>query len=166
VSPPAPSDDTGARPPLDLVDRRIVEQLQTDGRVPFAEVAAALGIDEDEVQRRAERLRAAGVIDVVAVTDPLQLGYPRQAMLGLVVDGPSKPVGDLLAAIEEVIYLFRTEGGFDLFAEVVGTSDAHLLELVTRIRHLPGVTRIHTFLYQELVKETYTYGTGWGPVEP
>jgi Lrp/AsnC family transcriptional regulator for asnA, asnC and gidA len=150
---------------LDLVDRRIIERLQSDGRVSFAEVGEAIGIEEAEVQARAERMSEAGVIDVVAVTDPLQLGYPRQAMLGVVVDGSSEPVGDLLAEIEEVIYLARTSGGFDLFAEVVGTSDVHLLELVTRIRRLPGVTRIHTFLYQELVKETYTYGTGWGPVE-
>ena len=151
---------------LDLTDRRIVERLQADGRVSFAAVAQELGLGEPEVEQRAERLREAGVIDVVAVTDPLQLGYPRQAMLGVVVDGPSEPVGDLLAAIDEVIYLASTTGGFDLFAEVVGTSDVHLLELVTRIRRLPGVTRIHTFLYQELVKETYTYGTGWGPADP
>jgi Lrp/AsnC family transcriptional regulator for asnA, asnC and gidA len=150
---------------LDLTDRRIIERLQADGRVSFAEIARAIGVEEADVRARADRLREAGVIDVVAVTDPLKLGYPRQAMLGLVVDGPSEPVGDLLAAIEEVIYLARTEGGFDLFAEVVGTSDVHLLELVTRIRHLPGVTRIHTFLYQELVKETYTYGTGWGAAD-
>jgi Lrp/AsnC family transcriptional regulator for asnA, asnC and gidA len=151
---------------LDLTDRRLIERLQDDGRVPFAEIARAIGVDEAEIQARAERLREAGVIDVVAVTDPLRLGYPRQAMLGVVVEGPSAPVGDLLAEIEEVIYLARTTGGFDLFAEVVGTSDVHLLELVTRIRRLPGVTRIHTFLYQELVKETYTYGTGWGPADP
>ena len=150
---------------LDLTDRRIIERLQADGRVPYAEIAQAIGIEEEDVRARAHRLSEAGVIDVVAVTDPLQLGYPRQAMLGVVVAGPSAPVGDLLAAIEEVIYLARTTGDFDLFAEVVGTSDVHLLELVTRIRRLPGVTRIHTFLYQELVKETYTYGTGWGPVD-
>jgi Lrp/AsnC family transcriptional regulator for asnA, asnC and gidA len=157
---------TRAPASLDLVDRQIVERLQADGRVPFAEVAEALALQEAEVHARAERLREIGVIDVVAVTDPLQLGYPRQAMLGVVVDGPSEPVGDLLAAIEEVIYLARTDGGFDLLAEVVGTSDVHLLELVTRIRRLPSVTRIHTFLYQELIKETYTYGTGWGPADP
>ena len=99
-----------------------------------------------------------GVIEIVAVTDPMQLGYPRMAMLGILTEGPAEPVGEMIARIEEVIYEARTSGGFDLLVELVGTNDAHLLELVTRIRQLPGVTHIDTFLYQELVKETYAYG--------
>ena len=78
------------------------------------------------------------MIDVVAVTDPQQLGFPRNAMLGIEVDGDAKPVAEAIGDIEEVVYLALTEGGFDLMAEVVGTSDAHLLELVTRIRPIPG----------------------------
>jgi Lrp/AsnC family transcriptional regulator for asnA, asnC and gidA len=145
---------------LDDVDRAIIEQLQTDGRAPFGSVAARVGTSEDDVGARVEALLSEGVIDIVAVTDPLQLGYPRQAMLGILTDAPSQPIGEEVARIEEVIYQARTTGGFDLLVEVVGTSDAHLLELVTRIRRIPGVTRIHTFLYQELVKETYAYGAG------
>ena len=145
---------------LDHADRRIIEHLQHDGRVPFTTIAADLGIDEDDVRSRVEELRSAGVISIVAVTDPLQLGYPRNAMLGIEVDGEVKPAAEALGRIEEIIYLALTEGdGFDLLAEVVGTSDAHLLELATRIRSLPGVRRIHTFLYEELIKETYAYGT-------
>jgi Lrp/AsnC family transcriptional regulator, regulator for asnA, asnC and gidA len=144
---------------LDHVDRRIIDHLQHDGRTPYAVIAADLGIEESVVEQRAEDLRAAGVFDIVAVTDPLQLGYPRNAMLGIEVDGEAKPVAESLERIEEIVYLAITEGGFDLMAEVVGTSDAHLLELVTRIRPIPGVRRVHTFLYQELIKETYAYGT-------
>jgi Lrp/AsnC family transcriptional regulator, regulator for asnA, asnC and gidA len=144
---------------LDDTDRRIIEHLQRDGRASFTTIATDLGIDEGEVESRVEVLRSAGVISIVAVTDPLQLGYPRNAMLGIEVDGAVKPVAESLERIEEVVYLALTDGGFDLLAEVVGTSDAHLLELVTRIRPLPGVKRIHTFLYQELVKESYAYGT-------
>jgi Lrp/AsnC family transcriptional regulator for asnA, asnC and gidA len=147
---------------LDHTNRRIIEHLQHDGRVPCTTIAAELGVGPDEVESRVEELRSAGVIDVVAVTDPLQLGYPRNAMLGIEVDGAVKPVAAALERIEEIIYLALTEGGFDLLAEVVGTSDAHLLELVTRIRPIPGVRRIHTFLYLELVKETYAYGTAGG----
>jgi len=144
---------------LDSVDQRIIEHLQGDGRVPITTIASDLGLGEEEVKARIDELRSAGVIDIVAVTDPLQLGYPREAMLGIEVDGPVKPLAEAVGRIEEVIYLAITDGGFGLLAEVVGTSDAHLLELVTRIRPLPGVRRIHTFLYQELVKETYAYGT-------
>jgi Lrp/AsnC family transcriptional regulator, regulator for asnA, asnC and gidA len=154
-----PVDDALPPHPLDDVDRAIVEMLQLDGRVAFDSVAAAVGTDEDDVRTRVETLLAHGVVDIVAVTDPLQLGYPRQAMLGILVDGPSQQVGLEIAQIEEVIYQARTTGGFDLLVELVGTSDAHLLELVARIRRVPRVSRIHTFLYQELVKENYAYGT-------
>ena len=143
---------------LDQLDRQIIEFLQDDGRVPFGTIAAALSLTEGAVHTRVSTMVAAGVIDIVAVTDPLQLGYPRQAMLGVITDGPARPVGQAIARIDEVIYQALTQGEFDGLAEVVGTSDAHLLELVTRIRRLPGVQRIHTFLYSELVKETYTYG--------
>ena len=148
---------------LDAVDRAIIELLQVDGRLSFGVLAETAETTEDDVVRRVQALVAEGVIEIVAVTDPMQLGYPRMAMLGIVTDGPSQPVGEAIARIEEVIYDARTTGGFDLMVELVGTSDAHLLELVTRIRQLPGVTHIDTFLYQELVKETYAYGADTGP---
>jgi Lrp/AsnC family transcriptional regulator for asnA, asnC and gidA len=148
---------------IDATDHRIIELLQLDGRAPYETVAATVGVSTEDVRERVEAMLDAGVIDIVAVTDPLQLGYARQAMLGIIASGPVQPIGAAMASIEEVIYQARTTGGFDLLAEVVGTSDAHLLELVTRIRRLPGVSRIHTFLYQELVKETYAYGVGVAP---
>ncbi len=148
---------------LDAVDRAIIEVLQVDGRLPFGTVAETAETTEDDVVRRVGTLMAEGVIEIVAVTDPMQLGYPRMAMLGIVTDGPAQPVGEAIASIEEVIYEARTSGGFDLMVELVGTSDAHLLELVTQIRQLPGVKHIETFRYQELVKETYAYGADTGP---
>jgi Lrp/AsnC family transcriptional regulator for asnA, asnC and gidA len=147
------------RTAIDPVSKSIIELLQQDGRRPYAEVAAALGISEDEVERRVRRLTERGVIQIVAVTDPLQLGFARQAMLGVAVQGPLDHVVAALTAIEEVVYVVVTAGDFDVLVEVVGDSDAHLLELVTsRIRPIPGVTSIHTFLYLELAKQTYTWG--------
>ncbi len=147
------------RTELDPASRAIIEHLQQDGRRPFAEIAEAVGISEESVRRRVEQLRSAGMMQIVAVTDPLQLGFARQAMLGVIVDGPLKPVAAELARIEEVDYVVITAGGFDILAEVVGESDAHLLEIVTsRIRPIPGVTSIHTFLYLELEKQTYSWG--------
>ena len=144
---------------LDVASRVIIEHLQQDGRRSYAEIGEAVGLSEDAVRHRVEQLQKAGVMQIVAVTDPLQLGFARQALLGVIVEGPRKPVAQALAAIEEVDYVVITAGGFDILAEVVGESDAHLLELVTaRIRPIPGVTSIHTFLYLELEKQTYTWG--------
>ncbi len=147
------------RTSMDPVSKAIIEQLQQDGRRPFAEIARSLGIPEDIVVARVNHLRDSGVMQIVAVTDPLQLGFARQAMVGVRVEGPQKPVAEKLADIAEVDYVVLTAGGFDILAEVVGESDAHLLEIVTsRIRPIPGVTSVHTFLYLELQKQTYAWG--------
>ena len=151
------------RPPittLDAISKGIIGALQRDGRRPYAEIGEELGISEESVERRVAQLTEAGVMQVTAVTDPLQLGFARQAMLGVIVDGPLKPVAEALAEIEEDVYVVLTAGGFDILAEVVGNSDAHLLELVTaRMKPIHGVVSIHTFLYLELQKQTYTWGT-------
>ena len=144
---------------IDPVNKTIIEHLQRDGRQPYAEIAATIGISEQEVEERVAHLKQRGVLQIVAVTDPLELGFARQAMLGIKVEGHLKTVAQALAAIEEVVYVVITAGDFDIMAEVVGNSDAHLLELVTsRVRPVPGVSSIHTFLYLELEKQTYTWG--------
>ena len=149
----------GGRATIDHVSKAIIEQLQQDGRRSYATIGQSLGLSEDAVRHRVTQLIDAGVMQIVAVTDPLQLGFARQAMVGVIVEGELKPVAEAIAAIEEVDYVVITAGGFDVLAEVVGQSDAHLLEIVTaRIRPIPGVVSIHTFLYLELQKQTYTWG--------
>ncbi len=144
---------------LDDVSKAIIEQLQQDGRRSYAAIGKVVGLSEAAVRQRVQRLTESGVMQVVAVTDPLQLGFARQALIGVIVEGALKPVAEKLAAIEEVDYVVITAGGFDILAEVVGQSDAHLLELVTSmIRPIPGVVSIHTFLYLELQKQTYAWG--------
>jgi Lrp/AsnC family transcriptional regulator for asnA, asnC and gidA len=148
------------RPKIDQVSKRIIEMLQVDGRRSFAGIAEELNVDEESVAQRVEHLTDAGVIQITAVSDPLQLGFARQAMLGITVEkGQEKRVAAHLAEVQEIVYIVLTAGGFSILAEVVGTSDAHLLELVTSvIKPTPGVLTIHTFLYQELQKQTYTWG--------
>ena len=144
---------------LDQHTKAIIELLQQDGRRPYAEIAEQLDLAPELVEQRVEELLNAEVIQIVAVTDPLQLGFGRQAMVGVNVEGPAKPVAQALALIEEVDYVVLTSGGFDILAEVVGRSDAHLLELISgRMRAIPGVTAIQTLLYLELQKQTYTWG--------
>ena len=148
------------RTTIDPVSKRIIEILQVDGRRPFASIAEEVKIDEAVVEQRVQALTDAGVIQITAVSDPLQLGFARQAMLGInVKKGSEKAVAQALGDVPEIVYIVLTAGGFDILAEVVGTSDAHLLELVTaRVKPTPGVLSIHTFLYQELQKQTYTWG--------
>jgi Lrp/AsnC family transcriptional regulator, regulator for asnA, asnC and gidA len=148
------------QPPLDETSKRIIEQLQEDGRRPYAAIGKAVGLSEAAVRQRVQRLLDAGVMQIVAVTDPLQVGFARQAMIGIRVEGDVAEVADQLSEMAEVDYVVVTAGSYDLLAEVVCEDDDHLLDLLTRrIRALPGVRSTETFMYLKLRKQLYNWGT-------
>ncbi len=148
-----------ATPQLDDVSKSIIEQLQQDGRRSYAAIGKAVGLSEAAVRQRVQRLSEGGIMQIVAVTDPLQLGFDRQAMVGICVDGDIQPVAEALSALEEVIYVVMTAGSFDVLCEVVSADDKELLELVSgRIRAVPGVRTTETFMYLQLAKQTYSWG--------
>ncbi|MCF2530571.1 Lrp/AsnC family transcriptional regulator [Yinghuangia sp. KLBMP8922] len=138
----------------------IIEQLQEDGRRSYAAIGKAVGLSEAAVRQRVQRLLDQGVMQIVAVTDPLTVGYHRQAMVGMRVEGDIEPVADILATMDEVDYVVITAGSFDLIAELVCEDDDHLLEIINkRIRAIPGVRSTESFVYLKLRKQTYTWGT-------
>jgi len=144
---------------LDDVAKRIIEQLQEDGRRPYATIGRAVGLSEAAVRQRVQRLLDAGVMQIVAVTDPLELGFPRQAMIGIRATGDLEKVADRLADLDEVDYVVITAGSFDLITEVVCRNDDHLLEMLQQIRAVQGVVGTEAFVYLKLRKQTYSWGT-------
>jgi Lrp/AsnC family transcriptional regulator, regulator for asnA, asnC and gidA len=145
---------------LDPADRQIIEMLQVDGRRSYGSMAEQVGLSETAVRRRVQRLRESKAVDIVAVTDPLQLGFKREAMLGVRVNGDAREVADEIAAIDEAIYVVMTAGSFDLLVEMICEDDDHLFHVLNdRIRALPGVTEVETFVYLKLAKQTYSWGT-------
>ncbi|WAC67489.1 Lrp/AsnC family transcriptional regulator [Agrococcus sp. SL85] len=145
---------------MDANDKAIIAELQRDGRAPYATIAEIVGLSETAVRNRVKRLTESGVVQIVAVTDPTQLGFDRQAMIGIRVSGALEPVAEALAAMEEVDYVVITAGSYDVLAEVVCESDAHLLELVSgRIRAIEGVQGTDTLMYLKLQQQTYAWGT-------
>lgn len=145
---------------LDDVSRAIIENLQRDGRASYAAIARDVGLSEAAVRQRVQRLLESGLMQIVAVTDPLQVGFRRQAMVGLRVAGDMRPVAEALTAMPEVAYCVTTAGSFDLIVEVVCEDDDHLLKLLcSRIRTLPGVSGTETFVYLRLNKQHYDWGT-------
>ena len=144
---------------LDDVSRAIIEQLQEDGRRPYARIATAVGLSEAAVRQRVQRLLDAGVMQIVAVTDPMQVGFSRQAMVGVRTGGDPRTVADRIAEFTEVDYVVITAGSVDLLVEVVCEDDDQLLEVVTRIRDVDGVQSTETHLYLGLRKQTYAWGT-------
>jgi len=151
------------RPPnggLDDVSKAIIEHLQTDGRRSYATIARSVGLSEAAVRQRVQRLLDSDVMQIVAVTDPLQIGFTRQAMVGIRAQGELHLVADRLTEMSEVSYVVTTAGSFDLLVEVVCENDDELLDLLSRrIRTLPGVVSTETFVYLKLNKQHYNWGT-------
>jgi len=144
---------------LDEVSKAIIEQLQQDGRRSYAAIGKVVGLSEAAVRQRVQRLVDSGVMQVVAVTDPLELGFARQAMVGIKVTGTLDPVADALAELQEVDYVVITAGSYDLLVEVVAESDEHLLTLISdSILFFNGVVATETFMYLRLRKQTYSWG--------
>lgn len=144
--------------PLDDIDRAIIEALQADGRLPYTRLGAAVGLSEAAARQRVQRLIDQGVIQVAAITNPLMLGKRRMAMIGIRTGGPTDEVASRLEQLDEIDYLVVTAGSFDLLAEVVVTDDAQLLRLTNQIRSIPGVVSTESFVYLDLVKQTYEWG--------
>jgi Lrp/AsnC family transcriptional regulator for asnA, asnC and gidA len=147
-------------PVLDEVNKLIIEQLQRDGRMSYAALAKTVGLSEAAVRQRVQRLLDGGVMQIVAVTDPLMLGFARQVMIGIKVTGDMRAVAEAVAEIPEVSYVVICAGGYDLLVELVCADDDHLLHLLNdTIRTVPGVSATETFVYLKLAKQTYAWGT-------
>lgn len=145
---------------LDDVSKGIIEHLQEDGRRSYAEIGKAVGLSEAAVRQRVQKLQESGVMQVVAVTDPMQLGFYRQAMVGIRVSGDTTRVAEQLGAMASVDYVVLTAGSFDILAEVVCENDDDLIDLLNRrIRSIPGVASTETFVYLRLHKQFYNWGT-------
>jgi len=136
---PSSAGSPGEPPVLDSVNKDIIEQLQEDGRASYATLAKAVGLSEPAVRQRVQKLLDSGVMQIVAVTDPLRLGFVRQAMID---------------------YVVICTGSFDLLVEMVVSGDEELLDILNdAIRSIDGVRDTEVFVYLKLVKQTYTWGT-------
>lgn len=145
---------------LDDVSKAIIEQLQSDGRRSYAEIGKAVGLSEAAVRQRVQKLTESGVMQVVAVTDPMQLGFYRQALVGIRVSGDTTAVAEELGRLQSVDYVVLTAGSFDILVEVVCESDEDLIRLLNKhVRAIPGVQSTETFVYLKLFKQFYNWGT-------
>ncbi|CAN7485159.1 Lrp/AsnC family transcriptional regulator [Microbacterium maritypicum] len=149
-----------SQPALDDISKRIVELLQEDGRRPYAEIAREVGLSEAAARQRVQRMTEAGIIQIVAVTDPMQLGFHRMSMIGIRVSGDPREIAEELTRIPELAYVVVTLGTFDILVEAVCENDEHLIDLIaTRIRTIPGITHTESMLYAGLYKDLYNWGT-------
>src|SRR5947209_9716532 len=141
--------------PIDEIDHRIIEALQQDGRRPFTKIAADLGISEASVRQRVSNLINNQVMQIVAVTNPIKLGFPLASMIGIRVSGERLlEVAQEISTFDEVIYLILCTGRFDMLAEVVCRDNDHLLKFLTeKLYKVPGVQLEDTYMYLRVCKQ-------------
>lgn len=144
---------------LDAAGKAILRQLQEDGRRSYTAIAAAVGLSEAAVRARVKTLTTSGVLQIVAVTDPLTLGFGVMASVGVMTNGDSREVAEAVSQIDEVEYCVLTSGRYDLQLEVVCRDNEHLLTVLNdRIRSVPGVRDTETSICLRVHKQTYNYG--------
>jgi Lrp/AsnC family transcriptional regulator for asnA, asnC and gidA len=99
-------------------------------------------------------------MQIVAVTDPVQLGFYTQAMVGIKCSGDTSEIASALGKMPEVDYVVITAGSFDILVEIVCENDDSLIKIInSKIRRLAGVTSTETFVYLKLQKQFYNWGT-------
>lgn len=149
---------------LDAMDRAIIRALKNDGRLPFSTIAAQLHVSPGMIRQRVQRLVDVGVLQFVAVTHPLRIGYHTMALIGVKADG--RRLRDIanqiaafeIAAFEEVIYLAITSGTYNFLVEVTCVDNADLLRFLSeKLYSVEGVREAETFIYLDIVKEIYAW---------
>ncbi|MEU6776762.1 Lrp/AsnC family transcriptional regulator [Streptomyces sp. NPDC046759] len=146
---------------MDEIDRAILRELQTDGRIAYADLGPRVGLSASAARQRLQRLLDSKTVQVVGVTDPMAMGGQAMALLGIGVDGDPRTVADFLAERPEVVYSVLTSGGFDLFAEVVAPGPKALLDFVNDVvRPLDGVREIQSFPYFGIHTHRFLWDVG------
>lgn len=144
---------------LDDIDRKLIDALQHDGRASYADLAELVGLSPAATRLRVQRLLDGGVVKVVGVTDPLALGYPVMAALGVRVERNVRGVADHIAELPGVIYVVFTSGSFDLLVEVVCEDSARLLTVIDdEIRAIDGVRSVESFTYFGIHTHRFVWG--------
>ncbi len=143
---------------LDGKDLQIIAALQINGRANYAELAKGIDLSQAAIRLRVNRLLESGVLDIVAITDPLSIGFTVQAMIGLTADGDIEALSDKIGTLESAVYVVLTAGRFDLLVEVLCADNDHLLEVMSDLRALDGVLSLEAHTYLRLTKQTYAWG--------
>lgn len=144
---------------LDHLDRRIIEQLQEDGRRSNVAIARVLGVTETTIRHRIDRLISKGFIRIAAVIDPRKTPYLTDAMIWIRLDrGQAGEAGPALAALPNVVYVAYTAGRYDMLIEALFESDEQLFDfLTTGLAQIPGVLQSETYHVIQTVKINYDW---------
>lgn len=144
---------------LDDIDKQLLRALQKNGRAAYAEMGEEVGLTAPAVRARIQRMRDRGILQIVAVTDPIALGHTESAILGIRVEGDPRRVADELGKIPNIVYMVITVGGYDLMCEIVcETRDIFASLVQHQIREIPGIRSVDAFPYTDIHTHRFTWG--------
>jgi Lrp/AsnC family transcriptional regulator for asnA, asnC and gidA len=148
---------------LDRMDRRIVSLLQKDGRMPIVTLAKELGASETTARNRLKRLINDEIIKVVAVGNPIKLGFEIIGNIKLDINLKQKDaILAELKQIDSLNYVALTTGGNDIDLEfIAGSLDEFKTLIFEKISRIDGINSVETSLIVEIIKVTWEYGTAW-----
>jgi Lrp/AsnC family transcriptional regulator for asnA, asnC and gidA len=141
---------------VDEIDLAIMRILQQDGRRPYAEIAAQLGLAPSTVQQRANRLMESGSLKITALVNPEAVGIAVLATLAIKVDGTRlREAAADIGKFSEVDYVVICTGPYDILIEVACGNNDDLLSFISdKLAKVDGVREIETFLYLRIVKDS------------
>ena len=145
---------------IDDTDREIVRLLQADGRMPYAQLAQQIGLSDAASRQRVNRLISKGVINIVAVTDPVKIGLSHQALVGITVTGDVRKMAAEVGTMEDVVYVVMTAGRYDLLVELVCGDADRFIDSLDAIRSLDRIESVEAMPYLGITKQTYDWGVG------
>lgn len=134
---------------LDALDRKILNLVASDARVPFLEVARICNVSGAAIHQRIAKLTNLGVLKGSQyIIDPKRVGYNTCAFVGLYLKDPSsfEQVVEKLRKIPEVTECYFTTGGFDLFIKLYAHDNHHLLEIIHDKLQPLGLSRSETIV--------------------
>jgi Lrp/AsnC family transcriptional regulator, regulator for asnA, asnC and gidA len=151
---------------LDHTARRIIAMLQEDGRCPNTVIARDLGVSEATVRARIEGLRTSGILQIVGLTDPGNMGFGVMAMIGVQAASDLGLIAEQVSTWPETTYVVISAGSYDLLVEEVCRDNADLLRIAEQLRAVPGVRSTESFIYISRHKLNYAWAHDVGADAP
>ena len=145
---------------LDALDKKILELVIADARIPFLEVARACNVSGAAIHQRIQKLTNIGILKGSQINiDPEKIGYETCAFIGLYLKDPEKfdDVVEELRKIPEVVECHYTTGGYDMFIKLYAYNNHHLLNVIHDKLQPLGLSRSETIIsFNEAINRPIT----------
>lgn len=145
---------------MDLLDKKLLEALQKDGKRSYTELAEVFETTVGTVSNRVQRLMDQGILRIVGVVNPIKTGNPFIAIFGVKIKmGELESVLEELNNIDEVRYVAATIGKYDLIVELVTSSNVEFYRILKeKFSKIDGIKEVESSIILEVHKQKYDFG--------